>query len=398
MEDSLNEFDLAIHLVGEQAIPNLIGILNIPAKEHLLLTSSRTDNIFDRLQRCDLDQVIHRKLVNPFDMVEISAIVQQYIMAKGGKIAVNITGGTKPMAIGVIDGVRQSKKDAGFFYFDTENEECIYWEDTIQQHRKEAIPKTLRIDDFIKLSEFQTDEDAVDYKRVAQRRDITMKIWEHRRYFQILQSAAQKILTDKNEGPKTDQIDERGFFAVKYNGQEVTYFSINGQEYDHKLIDLTYLSSRWFEEFVYWLLKPLEKEGKITEMRLGMTVKYDGQNDPAQEFDLLATDGLRLWVIECKAGQVQPSMLPKLDEITKRYAGVQGRGILVARWYQNPNKKQFPPNKKQFPENVDKIFQKTEKSEKCALVHGDYIDTILPKNFFEIKPRKIYPEPKFRNF
>ncbi len=50
-----------------------------------------------------------------------------------------------------------------------------------------------------------------------------------------------------------------------------------------------------------------------------------------QEFDIVLTDGKRLYVIECKSGRrSKGEFVEKLSSITRQFGGVEGRGIVAS--------------------------------------------------------------------
>lgn len=381
-----NQYDLAIHLAGEQAIPNLLGIRNIPAKRHLLLTSEKTDYTFDRLTSCEPEKVIDKKqLDDPFDLPEIGQVVSDYVANISGPVAVNLTGGTKPMSMGTWAWLASRSDPTVFYYFDTQGERQLQWE-TGQSVETSTIAKTLKIDDFIRLSNFNIQENGVDMALVKNRRDVTLKIWKNNYAFQKIQTYAQSRLGQKYESAKNPKKvsghDKRknGTVEAEFQNEKLCSLAFNGANISMPdIIDLKYLAGGWFEEFVYWTLEPLLDAGKLTEMRLNTIVKLS--RDPkkaAQEFDLLATDGLRLLILECKAGNIEQKNLDKLQNVTQDFAGVQGLGVLVARWKQNTNW------------NVTTV-ERAEKSSKYAMLHGDNLKNLLPKKLLSLKPGDIEP-------
>lgn len=105
-----------------------------------------------------------------------------------------------------------------------------------------------------------------------------------------------------------------------------------------------FLSGGWLEEYVYTLLRPLEQEGAIRDVRVGLEAGYrEGSTSEteraAQEFDCVFTDGKRLWIVECKAGAVTQSDIQKLENNRRQYGGVAAKGILVTSFpLTEPNK------------------------------------------------------------
>jgi hypothetical protein len=96
-----------------------------------------------------------------------------------------------------------------------------------------------------------------------------------------------------------------------------------------------YLCGQWLEEYVFLKLLPLVKDGTIKDLRIGVQVLHDEPNDvefasqTIQEFDVLFTDGKRLFFVECKAGTIVTDYLYKLQQVIKTYGGSESRGILA---------------------------------------------------------------------
>ena len=57
--------------------------------------------------------------------------------------------------------------------------------------------------------------------------------------------------------------------------------------------------------------------------------------DIYQELDVVFTDGRRLYIIECKAGNVNSEHIMKLQNITRYFGGIEGRAILASCFYPN---------------------------------------------------------------
>lgn len=103
-----------------------------------------------------------------------------------------------------------------------------------------------------------------------------------------------------------------------------------------------FITGGWFEEWVYWSLKPLVDARKIFDLRIGFEVAFEAEvrsrrsfekhteDRSYQELDVTFTDGSRLYVVECKAGKVTSEHVMKLENIVGTYGGVGGRGILAA--------------------------------------------------------------------
>ena len=96
-----------------------------------------------------------------------------------------------------------------------------------------------------------------------------------------------------------------------------------------------YLGGGWLEEYVFTLLRAAEAKDLIHDLRIGIEVGYGGRahssrEAPSGEFDCAFTDGKRLWLVECKAGNVKQEHIQKLENNLKTYGGIAARGILVS--------------------------------------------------------------------
>ena len=102
-----------------------------------------------------------------------------------------------------------------------------------------------------------------------------------------------------------------------------------------------YLTGGWFEEYVYKQILPLQDKGLIHDLRINFEVSFKNKGegssrgaksslDPYQEMDIVFTDGSRLYLIECKAGNVTIDHVVKLQNVTRNFGGVGGRGILAS--------------------------------------------------------------------
>ena len=391
------EYELAIHLAGKQAIPNLLGLRNISSRQNLLLTSDTTNYTSDRLKKIKPEKKFNTvQLKDPFDFNDIVKTVKKHIVHIDGPIAINLTGGTKPMSIGALLGAFERSGTTVFHYFDSQNDRHIFWEKENEIETK-PIDKTLNIDDFITLSEFNNSQKGVDMDVVEKRQDVTRRIWQYIDPFtrngtsSSIQHAAQECLEKLNDRRNNYNGDNgKDFQATNTcNHKSVSVDYVNGQvlsfKFDDKAIqkperlDLGYLAGRWLEEFTYLTLLPLLKSEKLKELRLGMRVMFDHkEGKPAQEFDLLATDGLRLWILECKAGVIEMKNLDKLENITLKFAGAQGLGLLVSRWPLNENNDKSLPN-----------IERTLKSNQYAFIGGADLEKDLRENFLKIKAGDI---------
>ncbi len=397
------QFDLAIHLVGGQPYPNLMGMRDLNAKRHLLLASDQTFAISKKLEDFARRDGVDAQIVKLSDPNDMDKIITEFTRQEdfvGKKVAVNATGGTKPMAFAAMLGVEGKRCDVDYFYYDTQFERRFHWPIKSSERRTEATAfshlnfRRFRIDDFTRLFDYPVNPPKEDYDlQVRVRAHITKKIWDFRRVITGVQSNNQKTLqqeaadlcSERNEAIRRKRSVRpvsihSSSYSSKYDQRvEVDYdegkggrivfngFPINIQPNFDEFPD--YLGGKWFEEYVYVSLKNARASGRLLEVRPSVSVRSESSpNFDMQEFDLLATDGVRLFVVECKAGNVIQEHVVKLDKLASDYAGVFGIGVLVAQKYQNDDY-----------ENIRPILEKIDNSKSVYCFHGDKSVALLEK-------------------
>jgi hypothetical protein len=134
--------------------------------------------------------------------------------------------------------------------------------------------------------------------------------------------------------------------AAEWDGSAEFVMGSQSYQFDSFPYFQKFITGGWFEEYSYRQLKELENQGVIFDLRIGTMLSYDAaisshpgktgrhihartEERPFQEFDLLFTDGSRLYIVECKAGAVTSDHVVKLNDEVRRYGGIGGRGLLV---------------------------------------------------------------------
>lgn len=136
------------------------------------------------------------------------------------------------------------------------------------------------------------------------------------------------------------------------NNVNVSEYKYNGDS--TKL--LSYIIGGWFEEYLYLELMPLVQNGYIYDLQINTKLNTKGAD--YQEFDIVFTDGYRLFVVECKSGGVKSEAVEKLANIKQRYGGLNSICIIATPFSQN--------------KIVDKKIQEND----LHLVRGNYYQYI----------------------
>ena len=345
------EYDVVFHLYGEQKMPAYWGISQIKAKKHVFVTSPQFSVVqFQRnIERLRFS-VLH---ILPFDPQNIESVVRDAAnkCPKDAKIAFNLTGGTKLMYAGALAACRNV--DGVPFYFNIENHSIV----CLNGFASRPMLDLGSILPFIQLNgrDLKITNEGV-YENVPgiadeQRRRLVAELWslrspvsEHYRKlteFQPKQWTGRSAVKFKPFA-YTGEVASQPFSA-KLDAAGSATVELNGNTYDFAKFETlaNFLTGGWFEEYVYEQLVPLREKGLIHDLRINFEVSFKNPEghwkagkgpslDPYQEMDIVFTDGSRLYIIECKAGNVTIDHVTKLQNVTRNYGGVGGRGILAS--------------------------------------------------------------------
>ena len=372
--EHIEEYDIVFHLFGEQRMPSLLGILQFQTKKHVFVNSKQYPaNIMKPFLN---DSEFAELSVEPFDPLETKDKVLQYLknIPADAKIGFNLTGGTKLMYAGALSACK--KINATPFYFDIIHEKLIFLDDF---KTKEIKPIT-SVETFITLHSDnlfiakQGYWNEISNINITDRELLTKTLWKAR-------SKIAKLYRSI-----IPYVDDRRKFSIQKNNISIDFFP----NYDVKIViegkEFTfanwkdfpvYITGGWFEEYTYMQLKSLEDNGTIYDLRIGLEVGFKEQKnttnsfgfnnlkdmfgDTYQELDITFTDGKRLYIVECKAGNIKSEYIMKLQNITKYFGGLNGQGILAAC----------------FPSNNKVVKKKILDSKNIKLVSGQHFNKEL---------------------
>lgn len=341
VEAASREYDVVLHLLGEQTIPVFFGMRQFRADKNVILTTREYASVVQKLVSAAGIEPIPVIISDPFKPAVTRRAVAELVesLAPDARIAVNMTGGTKLMFAGALSACWEFGLDP--FYFEIRHHDVIFLRDG------SSVPFVgiSNVEDFISASGFVTRKDGcwptdpADFRN--RRLPAARMIWREREALRGLYIM-----------PKFREFGKEYDNAVRKNSNDDLPFDFRwdsgeasiGKEAEPKLVlngtaievpkegFFRFLQGGWLEEYVYSLLAPLEERGVISDVRVGYEPDYPDSASSrwgAQEFDCTFTDGRRLWIVECKAGVVTQEAIQKLENILRTYGGVAARGLLV---------------------------------------------------------------------
>ena len=354
--DRSAEYDVCVHLFSEQRLPCYYGVKEFPSRTHLFVTSKAFQ---PNVMKPFLDGAEAKSLmVDPYSPDDVRSRIVAWLEknAANGRVAFNLTAGTKLMYAGAFAACREVNGTP--FYFNIKDHSVI----NLQTFKSEPIRSRVNsVELFVELNGRNlkvkndgklpnrptTPADLATYENLCGRlvrdpRDLASN------YLKISQACDEK--------KHRDLAERYGFVPFKVAPSQTFDASIDESGRAHlRMRDNCYdfgnfpgfakfVTGGWFETCVYRELKPYLNNGEILDLRIGFEVAFDAavrergqttfgpavlEEKPFQEFDVSFTDGSRLYIVECKAGGVTSEQVQKLESNVKKYGGESGRGILA---------------------------------------------------------------------
>jgi hypothetical protein len=338
---AMAQYDLVIHLLGQQTLPVFFGMRQFCADENIILTTTDYEDRARRLAKLAGFAPTPVVVPDPFKPEDTrKAIAKQvYKRPSDVRVAVNMTGGTKLMFAGALSACWELGLDP--VYFEIENHNVIYLRDGTQL----PFVGISNVEDFVKASDFRVYSPGRWDASCEERLASTADLWDHRRDITGLYSTRDfqdfSYRLGSNREPSRFSFSwTTGVASLDDEGPRLVLRGAKMTVPGHGFFK--FLAGGWLEEYAYSLLRPLEAEGVIRDLRMGLEVGYReaasaNSERPAQEFDCAFTDGKRLWIVECKAGRAKQEAIQKLENNLRLYGGVAARGILISSYPQLPS-------------------------------------------------------------
>lgn len=358
MNDS--EFEVMVHLCGEQPVPNLLAVRHFPnVRRHLFVASSRTKDVARRV----LDVAgVSGGVITVKDAWDAPSLVGrlQDLVTEGGAAAYNVTGGTKLMSIAALNHALETAGRA--FYVHTAGD-VIQW--ITDGWPREPLDGSLAIDDFVRLAGHDLLDCGYwqDRPEREARADATRRLWGFQKALTRTYGAVSKVLAGRSSGHPIERRAGGDSVKVDWSGGIASLVCMRGgrvliEVSDQRLALLEYACGGWFEEFCFLKLRESMPENGFKDIRIGLRPSWNPSADDdradtgIQEMDVALTDGLRLFIVECKAGNVSQEDIQKLENNVATYGGAMGKGILASCWPLGNRKREGPRERIQQSSHV----------------------------------------------
>ncbi|MEN9481187.1 MAG: hypothetical protein RLZZ298_2582 [Pseudomonadota bacterium] len=330
-------------LVSAQAAPNLLPALDpaLKPKEAILLVTkkmaTRATALENVLREASV-KVTRVALDDEHDFSALEKILLDLAANRDGEdIALNVTGGTKLMALAA-----QSVAQAAawrVFYVDVDTDEVIWLGK--ETHRKKLAAQ-LRLPHYLRGYGFRLEEGierpAADHRHNELLQTLVSQVGSLEAALGQLNYLVQLAEDNKrlNIDLNAEQQDSRSLEALLRNFETAGVLSVKG----HKIQfaseqDRSFTKGGWLEHHTYRTISALHGELGIRDKAANLVVV--DESGVKNELDIAFLAKNRLFIVECKTARMDSARagkandtLFKLSEICRRVGGLGTRGMLAS--------------------------------------------------------------------
>ena len=330
-------------LVSAQAAPNLLPTLDpeIKPKEAILLVSRKM-----RPRAGALEVVLREagvrtarvELENEHDFEYIENAMYQLAAERAtDRIALNVTGGTKLMALAAQSVAVQAGWEV--FYVDVDTDEVI----PLEKHKpRRKLTSTLRLPHYLRAYGYRLE---VGSRRPQLRprcldllQTLVTQVGSLERALGELNRLAQTAEDDNqlHAAISDEQLDSRSFDALLRDFEQAGVLSVDGNVLHFAgEADRSFAKGGWLEHYVFRTVGALSASLDIRDKDTNLEVV--DESGVKNELDIAFMARNRLFVIECKTARMDGPRAPKandtlfkLAEVCRRVGGLGTRGMLAS--------------------------------------------------------------------
>ena len=337
-------------LVSAQAVPNITPVLDerFKPREVVLLVSP------DMALRAEWLEHIYNKrgvksrrwlINNAYDIEQIRDTVLELLTEyEDGSLALNATGGTKPMSIAAYEVFRDLKQP--IFYVHPEEDRVIWLYPSKQAGHD--LADRIKLPEFLQAYGAKVTGQGDTLGVPAVYRDLTEEIITRIAYYSKALGSLN-YLAQKATGSLTVDLDAQQT-KDRFLADLIALFSDNKllRLEKNRLIfateqDRFYVNGGWLEQHVYGQCLNIKKQTGIQDIGRSVQVDRQHQGKPVRnELDITFLKDNRLYIIECKTMNFKDKdqgagadTLYKLDTLKDLLGGLQAKSMLIS--FTQPN-------------------------------------------------------------
>lgn len=340
---------ILINLVSGQNIPNYRAIKEVKPDKIVYFYTKRSKPQMDILMnesKTESDSLF----IGPYDFEEIEKKCLDLVKeSPQDEWILNMTGGTKLTSLAAYRAFYNLGLPV--FYIDSENRQIIYL--TEGHIKRKPFRVNFCINEILRINGQSAALDVKNDVLPEKRKNITeelFKLNQQQGFKKFIKKVPERIKEGKiskfDEKYKNGRIKKsEGTFLMEYNDSKITFTKNNIPGND---ADIYATTGRWFEEYIYLMLKG---SGYFNEIALNVTIPWKTADIkmPKNEMDILLLHNDMLYIIECKSGIVKADDINKLKNYKELFGGSFTVPLLVSFFPLKPDKvEKLQENKIEF--------------------------------------------------
>ena len=306
------KFDTHLCLVSAQATPNLIPVMDAEsAPRRVVLAVSA-----DMMQRGKwLSDIMKRHGVkveildvpDAYDFSGCWEVFSNWLVEQKVEVALNVTGGTKIMAIAAQDVFREVKKPV--FYVNVQDDSLLRLD---QGEKPFVLPAKIKLREYLESHGYEVEGGVKRPNISAEQRDFVTKLgYESERLGNAL-GKLNWLAQQAKDSLKSPVLDERTLDSQIFNELLGRFSQAGWLRLEEKKLVFPnedarqFVNGGWLEFLVYQALSSLSSEFNFSDYAIGLKVKAPNKTT-SNELDCAFLYRNTLHIIECKTANLVQS-------------------------------------------------------------------------------------------
>lgn len=305
-------------LVSRQAMANVLPVLMFQPSQVVLFTTPEEKHCADNLEKLFKVKEIKVKRndgLDAYDYIKFKDAVNNELENAEGETWLNVTGGTKLMALAAYEAFAQKNKK--IIYCNTERNQIIHLFPVLST---EKLILSLSVEDYLtaygyKITNYKSSKLKSDYFKLFDQlieKNLTIQFSEF----------LDKFRSDYSENKQAKTFNDRKFSVFQIQKTPSGFFLFVNQE-KYKFEDEKFFMGDWLEYFMYYYLQK-----KKLDAKLGVKIVSSGNVE--NEIDLIFIKDYQLYLISCKSGRnTDPNKdLYEIETLRNIAGGTYGKAFL----------------------------------------------------------------------
>ena len=341
--------DTHLILVSAQAVPNITPVMDerFKPKNVVLLVSPDMANRAEWLEQIYIKRGIKSRrwlIKDAYDIDHIRDRIYELLTEyEAGGLALNATGGTKPMSIAAYEEFRELERP--IFYVHPE-EDRVIWLHPSKQAGQDLADR-IKLPEFLQAYGATVTAQGETFGVPADDRELTEEIITRIAYYSkalgalnyLAQQATGSLKVELNPQQMNDYILDLIHLFSKHKRLSIDKQTLTFPTEEARF----YVNGGWLEQHVWGQCLNIKKESGIQDIGRSVQVKRLHQGRPVRnELDITFLKDNRLYIIECKTKRFSAKdqgggadTLYKLDTLKDLLGGLQAKAMLIS--FTQPN-------------------------------------------------------------